>query len=393
MKKIIALVLTLVLCMGFAIPAAAAFPETWDEAKAKMNIESSLSGYKNSVQQKFSLYYEDHDWYTEKTTVVKEDFDGVSYNVLPSDGTITVSNVGGESDYFVYVGLRIYEKESSSKYVERYENMGGQGYNLRKRGFEPVIVDWRISGEYELVKLYAGQSVTITANDLLETVAYGTQELNPNAEYMFRITLYQEYPSVERYWYGNWCYVIDDEAAREIVLQGKNPDDPGNPFDDVPMDAYYHDAVLWALKKEITTGVSMTEFAPFATCTRGQVATFLWRAKKCPEPKTTENPFTDIQESDYYYKAILWAYENGITTGATETTFDPNGTCTSAHVVTFLWRSNGEPAADYEGTEYYAEAVAWAEREGLLEGTATPFAPENLSPRADIVTYLYRDMG
>ena len=112
-----------------------------------------------------------------------------------------------------------------------------------------------------------------------------------------------------------------------------------------------------------------------------------------PEPKSAENPFADVKESDYFYKPVLWALEQGITTGTSDTTFDPNGTCTSAHVVTFLWRANGKPAADHTGEEYYAEAVAWANGKGLLTGTAVAFAPDNLSPRADIVTYLYRDLA
>lgn len=158
----------------------------------------------------------------------------------------------------------------------------------------------------------------------------------------------------------------------------EEPADSSNPFTDVPADAYYHDAVLWALDKNVTTGTSKTTFSPSATCTRGQVVTFLWRAMGCPEPASTENPFTDVTESDYFYKAVLWAVEKGVTNGTTDTTFGPNGTCTSAHVVTFLWRANGKSAANTDGTNYYDEAVAWANSQKLLDGTAVPFAPDNL---------------
>lgn len=384
MKKLVTLILAMVLCVGFAVPAAAAYPETWDEAAEKMSLDTTLGDLQCIVEQEFSYYYESYDTSKGEYVSVK-DSNGARYNIMPSDGTVTVTNTGSGNDYYVWIQVRAYEKESSKKYVARIENDSSAGYTLRKGGF---VESWYIgTGENELVKLYAGQSTTITASDLL-----GLPGIDPNKEYMFRVTLYQDYPSVEKNWYASWAFSIDDDAAAKVIAKGR-ADDPGNPFMDVEKEDYYHDAVVWALKKDITTGMSITEFSPFSTCTRGQVATFLWRAKGCPEPKTTENPFTDIQESDYYYKAILWAYENGITTGATETTFDPNGTCTSAHVVTFLWRSNGEPSADFTGTEYYAEAVAWAEKEGLLDGTATPFAPNSLSPRADIVTYLYRDMG
>ena len=168
-------------------------------------------------------------------------------------------------------------------------------------------------------------------------------------------------------------------------------------FSDVSADAYYADAVNWAVAQGVTNGVSATNFAPADTCTRGQVATFLWRAKGCPEPATTDNPFTDVDPSSAFYKAILWAAESGITAGTSDTTFSPGNPCTRAHVVTFLWRSQGKPdasgaapLADSFPQGYYTDAVRWADSAGLLNGTAEAFAPSALCPRADIVTYLYR---
>ena len=168
-------------------------------------------------------------------------------------------------------------------------------------------------------------------------------------------------------------------------------------FSDVSADAYYADAVNWAVAQGGTNGVSATNFAPTDICSRGQVATFLWRAKGCPEPQTTENPFTDVDPSSAFYKAILWAAESGITAGTSDTTFSPGNPCTRAHVVTFLWRSQGHPAAsgaaplaDSFPQGYYTDAVRWADSAGLLGGTGEAFAPSALCPRADIVTYLYR---
>ena len=176
------------------------------------------------------------------------------------------------------------------------------------------------------------------------------------------------------------------------------PEPVKNPFTDVPSGAYYHDAVLWAAENGITTGVTATEFRPGSPCTRGQVVTFLWRAKGCPEPKTKTNPFTDVSASSPFYKAILWAYESGITAGQSASSFNPGGTCTGGHVVTFLWRASGKPAAAGNSSlaaanpgKYYTDAVAWADAAGLLTGSA--FAPGDVSPRADIVTYLYRNMA
>lgn len=118
-----------------------------------------------------------------------------------------------------------------------------------------------------------------------------------------------------------------------------------NPFTDVPYGTYYHDPVIWAKDTGVTSGTSATTFSPTATCTRGQVATFLWRSQGQPEPKSTVNPFTDVKSGDYYYKPVLWAVEQGITSGTSTTTFSPNATCTSGQVVTFLYRANGSPAS------------------------------------------------
>ncbi|MEG2584068.1 MAG: S-layer homology domain-containing protein, partial [Oscillospiraceae bacterium] len=163
-----------------------------------------------------------------------------------------------------------------------------------------------------------------------------------------------------------------------------------HPFIDVNAGSYYEDAVVWALNNNVTSGTSDITFSPNDTCTRGQVVTFLWRAKGSPEPKSTNNPFADVSTSDYYYKAVLWAVENDITSGTSASTFSPNDTCISGQVITFLYRANGSPDKTGEG-EYYDDAINWANEGELLSGTDTDFSPNNNSPRADIVTYLYRN--
>ena len=169
-------------------------------------------------------------------------------------------------------------------------------------------------------------------------------------------------------------------------------------FTDVSAKAYHFDAVAWAVKNKITSGQSDTLFAPDASCTRAQMVTFLWRANGSPEPTVTELPFTDVAADAYYAKAVLWAVENGITTGTSDTTFDPDGVVTRAEAVTFLWRSAGNPAAegklfaDVESTKYYAEAVRWAVANGVTKGVSdTSFAPGSACTRAQIVTFLYRN--
>ncbi|MDD4808373.1 MAG: S-layer homology domain-containing protein, partial [Oscillospiraceae bacterium] len=158
-----------------------------------------------------------------------------------------------------------------------------------------------------------------------------------------------------------------------------------NPFTDVASGTYYHDAVIWAKDNGVTGGTSATTFSPNATCTRGQVVTFLWRASGSPEPKSTSNPFADVKSGDYYYKAVLWAVEQGITGGTSATTFSPATTCTSAQVVTFLWRANGSPDAYAADSTYYAKAVSWAAEKGLLNNMG-PFSVNAPSPRAAIAT-------
>ena len=177
-----------------------------------------------------------------------------------------------------------------------------------------------------------------------------------------------------------------------------------NPFRDVVDSKFYHDAVLWAVSQEpqITSGYADGTFRPDNTCPRAQVVTFLWRASGCPEPETAVNPFHDVKPTDYYYKAVLWALENNVTTGKNATTFDPTGECTRAQVVTFLWRSEDTPTpgstanpfTDVPGGKYYAEAVLWALEQGITTGkTATTFNPDGVCTRGHVVTFLYRDMA
>mgnify|MGYP000765831532 FL=1 len=151
------------------------------------------------------------------------------------------------------------------------------------------------------------------------------------------------------------------------------------------------------MEKGITEGTSATTFSPGASCTRAQMVTFLYRAAGSPAPKSTVNPFTDVSANDYFYNAVLWAVENGITTGASADRFAPGATVSRAQTVTFLYRANGSPAAsgasfgDVAADEYYANAVAWAVRSGITTGTGNgKFAPNAPCTRGQIVTFLYR---
>ena len=169
-------------------------------------------------------------------------------------------------------------------------------------------------------------------------------------------------------------------------------------FDDVFVRDYFYDAVNWAVENGITEGVGNNLFAPGALCTRAQVVTFLWRSAGCPKAVSRVNPFTDVSRSAYYYEAVLWAVENGVTEGMSETTFEPDAVCTRAQVVTFLYRMFRESAAtgstgfnDVPDGAWYAEAVKWAVDNGITTGIGKNlFAPNDKCTRGQIVTFLWR---
>ena len=184
----------------------------------------------------------------------------------------------------------------------------------------------------------------------------------------------------------------------EVIFMKANGNPQTGVFVDVATGSYYEDAVDWAVENGITKGTDDTHFSPDGICTRAQAVTFLWRAAGSPKPETRTMPFTDIPVGSYYYDAVLWAVENGIAKGTSDTTFSPNMTCTRAQIVAFLWRSEKSPAAgtanpfaDVKSAAYYADAVLWAAKEDITKGTTnTTFSPDADCTRAQIVTFLWR---
>ena len=184
----------------------------------------------------------------------------------------------------------------------------------------------------------------------------------------------------------------------EVIFMKANGNPQTGVFVDVATGSYYEDAVDWAVENGITKGTDDTHFSPDGICTRAQAVTFLWRAAGSPEPETRAMPFTDVPVGSYYYDAVLWAMEQGITKGTSDTTFSPNMTCSRAQIVAFLWRSEKSPAAgtanpfaDVKSTAYYADAVLWAVKENITkETTNTTFSPDADCTRAQIVTFLWR---
>lgn len=253
----------------------------------------------------------------------------------------------------------------------------------------------------------AGADYTFTvsgadAGKLAMTVyAYDSEALDPA-----RTMDFNTLPSKN----GSTCTVYvpeepyDDFYVQDISGKEYYPDSDSENvqhFTDVPAGAYYADAVKWAVAEGITSGTSPTTFSPNNGCTRAQMVTFLWRAAGSPEPESDYGPFRDVPKDAYYRKAVLWAAGEGITSGTSAATFSPNATVTRAQTVTFLWRWEGEPEADQRSGfrdvpsgQYYSEAVAWAVEAGITNGTGTTtFSPGQTCTRAQIVTFLWRDMA
>jgi hypothetical protein len=214
--------------------------------------------------------------------------------------------------------------------------------------------------------------------------------------YQNEVVVPLEYDDISEY-AGGVAYAVKDGIVYILHIT-ENP----TAFVDVPANVYYADPVAWAVEQGITDGTSDSTFSPEAECTRAQVVTFLWRAAGEPEPTTEENPFADLSENSYYYKAVLWAKENGITDGTSADQFSPNDTCSRAQVVTFLYRYAGEPAvssnsgsfADVSDGNFYTDAVAWAVEQEITDGTSTTtFSPTDTCTRGQVVTFLYRDLA
>ena len=267
-----------------------------------------------------------------------------------------------------------------------------------------VTAQWRYNGggssgySYYTIKATAGTGGSISPS--------GSVSVREGRDQTFTITPDKSYAvsnvkidgksigAVKSYTFEN----VSRPHTIEVIFMKANGNPQTGVFVDVATGSYYEDAVDWAVGNGITQGTDATHFSPDGICTRAQTVTFLWRAAGSPKPETRTMPFTDIPAGSYYYDAVLWAVENDITKGTSDTTFSPNMTCTRAQIVAFLWRSEKSPAAgtanpfaDVKSTAYYADAVLWAVKEDITKGTTnTTFSPDVDCTRAQIVTFLWR---
>ena len=195
-----------------------------------------------------------------------------------------------------------------------------------------------------------------------------------------------------------WTEDVMQNYGGDITWVPYTPDTPNNPFSDVPAGAWFAEPVLWAMENGITSGTSENSFSPDDRCLRSHVATFLWAAEGKPEPSSYSNLFTDVSSSDWFYKPVLWAVENGITSGVSPDRFGPDDVCNRYQVVFFLWKAAGSPEptstqnpfTDVQSTDFFYKAVLWAVENGITSGTsATTFGPTAPCNRAQVVTFLY----
>ena len=231
-------------------------------------------------------------------------------------------------------------------------------------------------------------------------------EQNPDS-YTIEDTVILSAPSRKGYVFQGWRY---DGAEKPIVSVTLPAGTTGDytftavwekvplKFDDIPGNAWYYDAITWGADEAITLGTTDTTFSPERDCTRAQILTFLWRYAGMPTAKERQHPFTDVDETSYYYEAMLWGLEQGITTGTTSTTFSPYTPCTRGQIATFLWRYSGKPKTsaaspfdDVAPGSYCYDAVAWAAEQGITKGvTAATFCPNRSCTRAQGITMMYR---
>ena len=330
-------------------------------------------------------------------TAVSGNGEPVSINgqALSTGGSATVAIPNsGTTDIVVGIGAKTYTLT-----ILRNSGTGGNEGNSGTGGNEGGSGSGGGSGySYYTIKATAGAGGSISPS--------GNVSVREGRDQTFTITPDKGYAvanvkidgksigAVKSYTFEN----VSRTHTIEVIFMKANGNPQTGVFVDVATGSYYEDAVDWAVEYGITKGTDDTHFSPDGICTRAQAVTFLWRTAGSPVSKTSTMPFTDVPVGSYYYDAVLWAVENGITKGTSDTTFSPNMTCSRAQIVTFLWRSEKSPAAgtanpyaDVKPTAYYADAVLWAVKENITKGTtSTTFSPNADCTRAQIVTFLWR---
>lgn len=300
---------------------------------------------------------------------------------------------------------RDYEKDGEYGVKANIESFGVNSLSLGNGTFgvkeynsvfpEGKVTYWTNDDIYDMSK---GTTVSIT--DFLKSKDQLGEQLTTSPCYHKGATITLTEPGYYRV-YSNWeelygtCQgIIEIKSADKSDSSASKTD---LPFTDIAASSYCHDAVKWAVEKNITAGTTSTTFSPNTTCTQGQILTFLWRANGSPK-SAIKNPYSDVTESNYYYNAALWAYEKGI---VSSTVLNAATQCTRSQTMSYFWKLAGKPSAtqsssftDVAKDSDYSKAVDWAVEKGITAGTtATTFNPESTCTRGQIVTFMYRDLA
>ena len=275
-------------------------------------------------------------------------------------------------------GFKAYPSNWKDSYYFTFEGLGGYIANADKITGKPLKAEAKAYVADKLAALQQEHYKDFVTTDQLAKASDARALATENGKTMAEKAHKLGVELVE--------YITKDEALQPSV------------FTDVKEGAYYVDAVNWAVDKKVTSGKTETTFAPNDSCTRAQAVTFLWRAAGSPEPTASEMTFIDVKADSYYDKAVLWAVENKITSGMSDTLFAPDATCSRSQIVTFLYRMQNSPESkaenpftDVKADAYYANAVLWAVENGVTTGaSATTFDPAGDCTRGQIVTFLYR---
>ncbi|MCD7853286.1 MAG: S-layer homology domain-containing protein [Oscillospiraceae bacterium] len=323
-------------------------------------------------------------WADAATSIVRVADSGVYTLLFTPDDT--------ESYAVNYVTVSVTVQKASPSGTPGYTSITSSGYTLADAALTTGDIDvagsiaWELDEDTEVkANTYYAWVFTPTDTDNYETLN-GTLRVWRRSSSRWRTTTTS---TTSKTTSSATTSSADDDDDDEVLLS----------FDDVDEDDYYYDAVLWAVNEGVTLGTDSTTFSPEQSCTRAQVVTFLYRAAGYPDVEGG-NPFTDVSGDDYYYEAVLWAVENGVTDGTDEGTFSPDTVCTRAQVVTFLYRCVGEdtdsdnPFADVDADDYYYNAILWALEAAVTDGTSDDtFSPAQDCTRAQVVTFLYRALS
>ena len=286
-----------------------------------------------------------------------------------------------------FTGVWSFTEDSKPEKPTRPEQSGSGGSSDRDRNYSVATPNRITGGTLSVTPASAAKGTTVTIT-IKPNMGYEVDKFTVTDQSGNRLSLTDK---------GNGKYTFTMPAGKVSVDATFAKIETTINFRDVKQSDYYYDAVKWAVEKGITEGTGANIFSPNASCTRAQMVAFLWRAAGSPAPKSAANPFKDVGANDYYYAAVLWAVENGITSGTGADTFAPDATVDRGQTVTFLHRAAGSPLAGNSGFSdvsdgaYYAKAVAWAAENGITGGTGNgKFSPNADCTRGQIVTLLYR---